>query len=273
MPCTLQHIQCHGICAELTHMRSQVHLLASCEKMNMNAAIVDTGCIIGHTHSCMTVYTHEQQSFICMSKPKKTISIHGWLDFQARNTGFDSLTYVSEVSTLLLHAAEHQLRPLTQNSSSQKLFLTHATNTCSWQPKPQLQAQRYFLSIGSLARHPQCSNGFRVQFTDLCAKQGREDGCKDKRTFIFSSRLSHRTRFSSCTSCCMKPSMVSHPKDLVKSFVETLESPNCNCSSTAATVTVLVREHGGNMHPAGLDDDRDESKGNNSILYSACAGT
>ena len=61
-------------------------------------------------------------------------------------------------------------------------------------------------------------------------RAGQGKARQGKQTFIFSSRLSQSTRFSSCTSCCMKPSMVSHPKDLVRSLVETLASPNCSCS-------------------------------------------
>ena len=60
---------------------------------------------------------------------------------------------------------------------------------------------------------------------------------KLQHTFIFSSRLSQSTRFSSCTSCCIKPSMVSHPKDLVRSFVLTLASPNCSCNGAQHSCT------------------------------------
>ena len=48
-------------------------------------------------------------------------------------------------------------------------------------------------------------------------------------TFIFSSSFSQSTRLSSCTSCCVKASYVSHPNDCVRSFVDTAASPNCSC--------------------------------------------
>ena len=46
--------------------------------------------------------------------------------------------------------------------------------------------------------------------------------------FIFSSSLSTSTRLSSCTSCCMKVSFVSHPNDFVSCLVDTDESECCS---------------------------------------------
>ena len=44
--------------------------------------------------------------------------------------------------------------------------------------------------------------------------------------FILASSRSHSTRFSSCTSCCMNASTVSHPKERVRSLVGAAPGPN-----------------------------------------------